>query len=204
VVVANGGTQVPEALTAGVLVALAVLVALPRHARPATPVTRPAQPPSRSPRARIWPSTRWARRPRRSAPAPPGTSIPVTLDLVAAVLAAGATPAAALGVVAGALDRRGDGELARQLRSAVIPGDRHVPALTPLLLALDLAASTGLAPAALVRSAAADQRRVRSARQARAARRAAVVLVLPLGLCQLPAFVLLGVVPLVLALLPGA
>ena len=52
-----------------------------------------------------------------------------------------------------------------------------------------------------LRAAAEDQRRERASAQAVAVRRLAVLLVLPTGLCLLPAFLLLGVVPLVIDLL---
>ncbi len=69
--------------------------------------------------------------------------------------------------------------------------------------ALDLAAQTGLAPGALVRAAATEQRRREVAAQSVAAHRLAVLVVLPMGVCLLPAFVVLTVVPLVLGLLQG-
>jgi tight adherence protein B len=67
-----------------------------------------------------------------------------------------------------------------------------------------MAASAGLPPAGLARAAASDLRRGRAAAQSRAAQRLAVLLVLPGGLCLLPAFMALGVAPLVIDLLLGA
>jgi pilus assembly protein TadC len=49
-----------------------------------------------------------------------------------------------------------------------------------------------------------DLRVLRLAAVETAARRAGVLLVLPLGVCFLPAFVLTGVVPVILALLRAA
>jgi tight adherence protein B len=69
--------------------------------------------------------------------------------------------------------------------------------------ALWLAARSGLPPTTLIRRAAADERRRQSAAQSRAVRRLEVLLVVPAGLCLLPAFVLLGVAPVVLDLVLG-
>jgi len=73
----------------------------------------------------------------------------------------------------------------------------------PLLDAMDLARSTGLGPVSMVRAAADEQRRRHAAAQVLAARRLAVLVVLPAGVCLLPAFMLLTVMPLVLELLAG-
>lgn len=64
-----------------------------------------------------------------------------------------------------------------------------------------LSESSGLPAAALLRARADDLRRARAAAHGRAVRRLGVQLVLPMGLCLLPAFVLLGVVPVVVDLL---
>jgi tight adherence protein B len=76
-----------------------------------------------------------------------------------------------------------------------------VPAADVLATTLDLSVSTGSGPVALLRDAAADERRRVAARQIQQARRLAVFVLLPTGLCLLPAFMLLTVVPLVLDLL---
>jgi hypothetical protein len=83
------------------------------------------------------------------------------------------------------------------------PGPGPVSASAVLASALELAAATGLGPVPLVRAAAAEERRRRSAAQVQAARRLGVMILLPTGLCLLPAFVLLTVVPLVLDLVIG-
>lgn len=57
----------------------------------------------------------------------------------------------------------------------------------------------GVAPESMLRAAAADIRARRSAAAREAAERLGVSLVVPLGLCLLPAFVLLGIVPAVIA-----
>jgi tight adherence protein B len=66
-----------------------------------------------------------------------------------------------------------------------------------------LAARSGLPPTALIRQAAADSRRKQAAARMKAVRRLEVMLVIPAGVCLLPAFVLLGVVPLVIGLFRG-
>jgi hypothetical protein len=69
--------------------------------------------------------------------------------------------------------------------------------------ALGLAARSGLPPTALIRRSATEERRRQAAAQLRAVRRLEVLLVIPAGLCLLPAFVLLGIVPVVLDLILG-
>ncbi|WP_146112453.1 type II secretion system F family protein [Arthrobacter sp. MYb211] len=75
--------------------------------------------------------------------------------------------------------------------------------LRPLEKALRFAHVTGAPAASLLRNAAALQRRERSQRVARLGAQFGTRLVLPLGACALPAFIALGVVPLIIALLPG-
>jgi len=145
---------------------------------------------------------------------PPGADVPaaLALDLVAAVLDAGAPPGAAIGLVAAAMAAAG-GSQAAELAAAAVGCDRaeggaETPApgrLTRLLRDLTrLSGQTGLPLADLVRAAAEDQRREGAAAHAVAVRRLAVLLVLPTGVCLLPAFLLLGVVPLVIDLLTAA
>jgi tight adherence protein B len=69
--------------------------------------------------------------------------------------------------------------------------------------ALWLAARSGLPPTILIRRSAAEERRRQTAAQMRAVRRLEVLLVVPAGLCLLPAFILLGVVPVILDLVLG-
>jgi hypothetical protein len=137
---------------------------------------------------------------------PPG----LVLDLLAAVLAAGVPVPAALSALADAL-APGDvaaGEI-RDLRDRLLGGDPEgarsggsgaIPALEG---ALTLAARAGLPPAELIRAAGRRERARRAADRRSAIRRLEVLLVVPAGLCLLPAFVLIGVVPVVIALLSG-
>lgn len=76
-----------------------------------------------------------------------------------------------------------------------------LPAPDGVAPVLDFAASAGVPVVALLRSEADERRRVsRAAAAARAARLETRMLV-PLGLCVLPAFVLIGVMPIALAIL---
>jgi hypothetical protein len=86
-------------------------------------------------------------------------------------------------------------------RAQAGPGRGQV--LVAMEEALSLAARSGLPPTALVRRAAAEERRRQLSAQLRAIRRLEVLLVIPAGLCLLPAFVLLGIVPLVIDLIHG-
>jgi hypothetical protein len=185
-----------SAWSAGLAVALALL-ALPRSGtgrlqrlQVPAPVVRP-----------------WRRIRRRAGDSVP---VPLVLDLVAAVLEAGAPPAIAVGTVAGCLELAGDPGAAA-LRAILAPGAGTQPGagsspvadpgLSALSEALQLAAATGVAPTSLVRAAARRERRRRAAAQAIAARRLAVTIVLPMAACLLPAFMLLTIVPVVLDLL---
>jgi pilus assembly protein TadC len=140
---------------------------------------------------------------------------PMAFDLLAACIAAGAAPEAALTSVADAVG----GPLGRLLgtvsRAALLgcPAEQAwAPLLEPALPAPVREAAAGfvraqwsgaaLAPA--LSTIAAEQRRARRVAAQGAARRAGVLAVGPLGLCFLPAFVLVGVVPLVAGLIGAA
>lgn len=129
--------------------------------------------------------------------------VPRAADLMATCLEAGASPAAALGVVADVID----GPLAEVFRSAAatlafggpIDGrcpDRLGPA-APLLAAFGRAASTGAPLASTLRDIAADGRDRARGLALERARKAGVHAIGPLAVCFLPAFVLVGVVPVV-------
>lgn len=74
------------------------------------------------------------------------------------------------------------------------------PAVAALGAALRTGREAGASPASQLRAAAARVRRDRRARTRAAAGALGVRLTLPLGLCFLPAFVLLGLAPVVLGL----
>jgi len=138
--------------------------------------------------------------------------LPLLLDLLAACLAGGASlPAAAsavagavggpagqrLAVVAGALRV---GTTAAEAWTALAGADPDGDPLAPAARALARAAEGGAPVAAAVARLAADARQRARSDGEQAARRAGVLAVAPLGLCFLPAFVLLGIVPVVAGL----
>lgn len=136
----------------------------------------------------------------------------LTFDVLAACVDAGATPAAAAKAAA---DTASDG-VRRALvgvATALERGDDPVDAwrrvaasnsaLAPASRAFGRTAVTGAAVADELRRAAATARASHVAEGRRRVQRASVWLVLPLGLCFLPAFVLVGVAPIVAAAVPG-
>ncbi|HEX5533873.1 MAG TPA: type II secretion system F family protein [Actinomycetales bacterium] len=131
---------------------------------------------------------------------------PLVLDLVAAALAAGAPPHRAMETVGIAVQGtmgRSLCEVAARLRlgSDWDSAWRDAPRrLEPLRRTLQLASRTGAPASALLRDAAEDLRRRRSREAQAAAGRLGVRMVLPLGLCSLPAFVAWAVVPVVISL----
>jgi len=157
------------------------------------------------------------RRPRaRAAPAKEPVPWALVLDLLVAVLAAGASVTGALRAVGSELAEVGDPSAAAVLDLAAVLelGPGPAPVLAPTADAspvpdhvrelhdvLTLSLRTGMAPVPLVAAAADTRRRRRAQAQALAAQRLGVLVVLPTGLCLLPALVLLTVAPLVLDLL---
>ncbi|MFD3538911.1 type II secretion system F family protein [Streptomyces sp. NPDC058662] len=157
---------------------------------------------------------RWAARERR----PAGVDmreverqLPFAADLMAACLAAGAGPVEAAEVVGESLGGPvGDG-LARagaELRLGGEPGAAwgrfaEIPGARGLAECLERAARTG-APAAEPVSRLASALRADRARRATAgAQRAAVLVTAPVGLCFLPAFLAIGVAPVVIGMASG-
>jgi hypothetical protein len=137
--------------------------------------------------------------------------LPLAADLLAACIAAGASPVAAARAVGDALggpvgDALGHG--AAQVRLGSEPdeawrGLAAIPGAGPLARLLERADVSGLpaaGPAArLAAQARADWARTTTAR----ARRAAVMVTAPVGLCFLPAFIAVGVLPVVIGLAGG-
>lgn len=130
----------------------------------------------------------------------------VVLDLVDVALAAGASIpdalhglGAALAPAQGAEDLTAAGTALRLGASWAEAWAGSARLLEPLVTALEPAWVDGADPGPLVRRAAAGvrARRHRAAREA--AERLGARLVLPLGLCFLPAFVLLSLVPVLLS-----
>lgn len=151
---------------------------------------------------------------RRAHPAG-DVDIAVLLDLADAALTSGASVPGTLQALGRAIDgpapgpvplRPGAGAALRRAGAALLlgaPWDEAwvgAPAsLVPLAEALEPAWVDGVAPGPLLRRAADALRAGRQQQAQEAAARLGVRLVLPLGICYLPAFVLLGIVPVVLA-----
>jgi pilus assembly protein TadC len=135
--------------------------------------------------------------------------LPVACDLLAVCLAAGVPIGSALAAVAGAVSDPLRSELAHVAalyRLGAEPGDAWagVPApLAPLGRAVARAGLSGSAIGGALRALAGDVRAAQRTRGEAAVRRAGVWVLAPLGACFLPAFVCLGVVPLVLGLAAG-
>ena len=143
-------------------------------------------------------------------PASPAGAVPVdtalVLELLAAQLRAGLAPLAALGTLAEALNSRPLHTVCQRLQmgsgwgsawsgsSAGTFGELR-DALAP--------AYTGGAPSTALLLSLADAHRLSERRAAeRAAGKLSVALVVPLGLCSLPAFICLGIMPILISLLP--
>lgn len=136
-------------------------------------------------------------------------SVAACLDLLALALGGGVPMVAAIEAVA--ID---SGELVgrhlRQVAAAMRWGVDEVRAWDglpevwkPAAAALALAATAGVPPGALLSRAAEDIRRTERQRVDEATGRVSVLIVVPLGLCFLPAFALLTVVPVVMTIARG-
>jgi Flp pilus assembly protein TadB len=174
----------------GVLAGAAAAVALDRGLRRLEPVTR--------------------RRALRQAEA---AELPLAADLLAVALRGGAPVDRATAAVAEALPGPlGDrlARVARMLRLGGTPAeawaqlntvDGAPPGADRLARAAVRSAEHGSALAGALERLADDLRADRAIATEAAARRAAVLIVLPLGLCFLPAFILAGLVPVIVAIL---
>lgn len=133
---------------------------------------------------------------------------PEAADLLAACLASGAPLAQALAAVSEAVPAPAGDELARvvaQLRLGAGAAQAWAPLLAAestaaLARAVQRSSETGAPLAQALTRVADDLRARRRGELLAAARVAGVTAVLPLGLCFLPAFALLGVVPVVVSL----
>ncbi|MBH1934875.1 type II secretion system F family protein [Streptomyces sp. AV19] len=160
----------------------------------------------------------WRRRAGRAAAGEPevpaeevARQLPLAADLMAACLAAGAGPREAAEAVGGSLGGPVGDRLARAAaevrlgaepavaweRLAALPGARG------LALCLERAQATGVPAVDPMARLAVTLRAVQSRSAGIRARRAGVVATAPLGLCFLPAFLAVGVVPMVIGLASG-
>jgi Flp pilus assembly protein TadB len=131
--------------------------------------------------------------------------LPVAIDLLAACLRGGSSWAESVDAVAAALGGPVGTELhwvAARIRLGADPAATWLaladePELAALARTAARASESGSALASTLGRLAQDQRRVARADASARARAAGVRAVVPLGLCFLPAFVLIGIVPAV-------
>ena len=138
-------------------------------------------------------------------------SAPLVADLLSAALMAGVPLEHAIPVVARAIGGPGGECLAGVQRQVELgepmtrawAGLSQAPGLGGVARAVARSSRTGAPLAALLAQAAEDLRAQASAAALAEVRSTAVRAVLPLGLCLLPAFALLGIAPIVGGLLPS-
>ncbi|MYU25842.1 hypothetical protein GTY84_29585 [Streptomyces sp. SID8352] len=141
-----------------------------------------------------------------------GRQLPLAADLLAACVAAGAGPVLAARAVGEALGGPVGEALARgaaEVRLGSEPGAAWsglavLPGAEPLARLLERADVSGLPAAGPAARLAAQVRADRSRATTTRARRAAVMVTAPVGLCFLPAFIAVGVLPVVIGLAGGA
>jgi pilus assembly protein TadC len=134
------------------------------------------------------------------------------LELVAAMLDAGSSIGRSLELVAASASARYSDSLRPVVSALAIGTDWdtawrssavRLPEILELRDALGFAALTGAPSSAILYAQAARLRRERFRAAEKRAASLGVKLVVPLGLCSLPAFICLGVVPVLLALVPS-
>ena len=138
-------------------------------------------------------------------------NVPMILELVAAMLDSGAGLGRSLELIAGCASP----QLSRSLRTVVAALDigtdwetawrssgRKCAEAHTLKDSLAFAALTGAPSSAILYAQAARLRREQFRKAEKRAAALGVKLVIPLGLCSLPAFICLGVVPVLLAMIP--
>lgn len=139
------------------------------------------------------------------------SALPFALDLLGAALRAGLPVAGAVDLVAaglgGPLGLRLE-QVGTALGRGAAPGAAWVPVVElpggqRLATVVVRAADSGAALSSAFARLADDLRGYAASRAQERAQRAGVLLVLPLGLCFLPAFVVAGVVPVIVAVLGG-
>ena len=145
-------------------------------------------------------------------PVPGLRDVAMMLELIGAMLDAGAGLGRALALTAGLATPEIRGPLRPVVAALAIGADwdtawrssgTRSPELLALRDALGFAAVTGAPSSAILYAQAARMRREQFRSAEKRAAALGVQLVVPLGLCSLPAFICLGVVPVLLAMLPG-
>jgi pilus assembly protein TadC len=137
--------------------------------------------------------------------------LPLAADLLAACIAAGAGPviaAQAVGEALGGLVGHGLARGAAEVRLGGEPGEAwrrlaSVPGAAPLARLLERADVSGLPAAGPVARVAVEARAEWARTATTRARRAAVLVTAPVGLCFLPAFIAVGILPVVIGLADG-
>ncbi|MFJ4713192.1 type II secretion system F family protein [Streptomyces sp. NPDC088785] len=137
--------------------------------------------------------------------------LPLAADLLAACIAAGAVPVEAARVVGEPLGGpvgRGLARGAAQVRLGGEPGMAwrelaRLPGAAVLVRLLERSGESGAPAAGPVARIAAECRAERGRGATAVARRAAVAVTAPVGLCFLPAFLVIGVLPVVIGLGDG-
>lgn len=136
----------------------------------------------------------------------PPVDTALVLELLAAQLRAGLAPLAALGTLAEALNSRVLHTVCQRLQMGSNWGSAWSGSAAGTFGELRDAlapAYTGGAPSTALLLSLADAHRLSERRASeRAAGKLSVALVVPLGLCSLPAFICLGIVPILISLLP--
>jgi pilus assembly protein TadC len=152
---------------------------------------------------------RLAHRPVRAGPEP---ALPLALDLAAAALRGGQTITSALVLTAAVLPEPLAGQWRRTagLLALGAPGEQawsalaEHEALAPVAVIARRSADSGVRLARALTQLAADTRAQLRAQELARAGRAGVLVLAPLGLCFLPAFVCLGIVPTIVGIARGA
>ncbi|MEU1163263.1 type II secretion system F family protein [Streptomyces sp. NPDC005921] len=137
--------------------------------------------------------------------------LPLASDLLAACIAAGAGPVVAAHAVGEALGGPVGAGLARGAAEVRLGGEpaeawrrlAALPGAAALARLLERADESGLPAAAPVARLASDARAEWTRNATARARRAAVLISAPVGLCFLPAFIAVGVLPVVIGLAGG-
>lgn len=157
---------------------------------------------------------RWQRRPAPVEEFDVGLAtrqLPLAADLLAACIAAGAGPAVAAQAVGEALDGPVGQRLARGAAEVRLGGEpaeawrglAALPGARALARLLERAGESGVPAAGPVARIAADARAEWGRTATARARRAGVLVTAPVGLCFLPAFIAIGVLPVVIGLAGG-
>ncbi|MFJ6798416.1 type II secretion system F family protein [Streptomyces sp. NPDC091268] len=156
----------------------------------------------------------WSGRPKPPSDIDPGEAerqLPFAADLLAACMAAGAGPVEAAEVVGESLGGPVGERLAQagaELRLGGEPGAAwgrlaEIPGARALAECLERSARTGAPAAQPVARLAGALRADRTRRAGARAQRAAVLVTAPVGLCFLPAFLVIGVAPVVIGMASG-